>query len=139
MLSFKAITNKLDILGRDMKKNVHAIQVGCENYGGADLNKECPPHEEVKSVKEVKYGEFGQLFLNNNGNGARYHVVNTKRAKMEEWMKKLYESTKLNTRNQNASLKNLETQIEQLEKDYKAKAANEVASAKQSLLTTKFR
>ncbi|GKD48528.1 hypothetical protein Tco_1277504 [Tanacetum coccineum] len=69
-----AITNKLDILGRDMKKNVHAIQVGCENYGGADLNKECPPHEEVKSVKEVKYGEFGQLFLNNNGNGARYHV-----------------------------------------------------------------
>nr|GEV59599.1 hypothetical protein [Tanacetum cinerariifolium] len=65
-----AITNKLDSLGKDMKKlkeNVHAIQVGCENYGGAYLNKECSLHEE-----------------------------------------------------------NLETQIEQLEKDYKAKAANEV-------------
>ncbi|GKE53822.1 7-deoxyloganetin glucosyltransferase-like protein [Tanacetum coccineum] len=32
----------------------------------------------------------------------------------------------LNTGNQNASLKNLETQIEQLAKDYQAKAANEV-------------
>ncbi|GJX63705.1 hypothetical protein Tco_0296605 [Tanacetum coccineum] len=39
---------------------------------------------------------------------------------------RLQESTELNTRNQNASLKNLETQIEQLAKDYKAKAANEV-------------
>ncbi|GJY44558.1 hypothetical protein Tco_0432771 [Tanacetum coccineum] len=35
-----------DSLGRNMKKlkeNVHAIQVGCENYRGAHLNKECPP------------------------------------------------------------------------------------------------
>nr|GEV00036.1 hypothetical protein [Tanacetum cinerariifolium] len=41
-----AITNKLDSLDRDMKKlkeNVHAIQVGCKNYRGAYLNKECPP------------------------------------------------------------------------------------------------
>ncbi|GJU01701.1 retrovirus-related pol polyprotein from transposon TNT 1-94 [Tanacetum coccineum] len=45
---------------------------------------------------------------------------------MEEWMKKLQESTNLNIRNHNASLKNLETQIEQLEKDYQAKAANEI-------------
>ncbi|GJR83901.1 reverse transcriptase domain-containing protein [Tanacetum coccineum] len=45
---------------------------------------------------------------------------------MEEWMKKLQEITKLNTRNQNASLKNMETQIEKLAKDYQARAANEV-------------
>ncbi|GKE53821.1 zinc knuckle CX2CX4HX4C containing protein [Tanacetum coccineum] len=41
----KAITNELDSHGRDMKKlkeNVHTIQVGCENCGGAHLNKECP-------------------------------------------------------------------------------------------------
>ncbi|GJU49167.1 hypothetical protein Tco_1218722 [Tanacetum coccineum] len=72
-----AITNKLDSLGRDMKKlkeNVHAIQVGCENYRGAHLNKDCLIHEEVKSMKEVKYGEFGQPFSNNNGTGARYRV-----------------------------------------------------------------
>ncbi|GJW89419.1 hypothetical protein Tco_0164759 [Tanacetum coccineum] len=155
------ITNKLDSLGRDMKKlkeNVHAIQVRCENYGGDHLNNECPLHEEVKSVKEVKYREFGRPFPNNNRNGARYcigppgyynrldnlppfsekkpsveelmnkHIEEStrKRAEMEEWAKKLLESTELNTRNQNASLKNLETQIDQLAKDYKAKAANEV-------------
>ncbi|GKB07527.1 reverse transcriptase domain-containing protein [Tanacetum coccineum] len=49
-----------------------------------------------------------------------------RRAEMEEWMKKLSENTDLNTRNQNASLNNLETQIEQLAKDYQVKVANEV-------------
>ncbi|GJT12641.1 hypothetical protein Tco_0859683, partial [Tanacetum coccineum] len=36
-----AITNKLDNLGRDMKKlkeNIHGIQVGCETYLGASVN-----------------------------------------------------------------------------------------------------
>ncbi|GKA30510.1 hypothetical protein Tco_0716815 [Tanacetum coccineum] len=156
-----AITNKLDSLGRDMKKlkeNVHAIQVGCEICGRAHLNKECPLHEEVKSVEEVKYRELRRPFPNNNGNGARYRVgppgyythmdnqppfgekkpsleelmnkhikeSTRKRAKIEEWMKKLQDSMELNTRNQNASLKNLETQIEKLAKDYQARAANEV-------------
>nr|GEW90167.1 hypothetical protein [Tanacetum cinerariifolium] len=57
-----AIVSKLDSLGQDMKKlneNVHAIQVGCQLCGGAHLDKECPLNEEVKSVEEVKYGEFG--------------------------------------------------------------------------------
>nr|GEV06563.1 RNA-directed DNA polymerase, eukaryota, reverse transcriptase zinc-binding domain protein [Tanacetum cinerariifolium] len=92
-----AITNKLDNLGRDMKKlkeNVHAIQIGCETCEGAHLNKECPLHEEVKIVEEVKYEEFKRPFLSNKENGARY--------------------------------RNLETQIEQLGKYYKAKATNEV-------------
>ncbi|GJW91768.1 hypothetical protein Tco_0169321 [Tanacetum coccineum] len=53
-----AIASKLDNLGRDMKKlkeNVHVIQVGCQLYGGAHLDKECPLNEEVKSMEEVKY------------------------------------------------------------------------------------
>ncbi|GKC66780.1 putative reverse transcriptase domain-containing protein [Tanacetum coccineum] len=57
-----AIVSKLDNLGRDMKKlkeNVHAILVGCQNYEGAHLDKDCPLNEEVKRVEEVKYGEFG--------------------------------------------------------------------------------
>ncbi|GKG32629.1 hypothetical protein Tco_0430139 [Tanacetum coccineum] len=40
-----AIANKLDSLGRDVKKlreNMHAIQVECETCGGAYLDKECP-------------------------------------------------------------------------------------------------
>ncbi|GKB77729.1 hypothetical protein Tco_0944624 [Tanacetum coccineum] len=55
-----AITSKLDSLGRDMnklKENVHAIQVGCKNCGGAHLNKECPLHEEVKNVEEVNFSD----------------------------------------------------------------------------------
>ncbi|GJY14980.1 retrovirus-related pol polyprotein from transposon TNT 1-94 [Tanacetum coccineum] len=54
-----AIVNKLDSLGRDMKKlkeNVHAIQVGCQTCERAYLDKECPLNKEVKSVEEVKYG-----------------------------------------------------------------------------------
>ncbi|GKE21920.1 hypothetical protein Tco_1433432 [Tanacetum coccineum] len=58
-----AIVNKLDSLGRDMKKlkeNVHAIQVGCQTCREAHLDKECPLNDEVKSIEEVKYGEFGR-------------------------------------------------------------------------------
>ncbi|GKB84511.1 zinc knuckle CX2CX4HX4C containing protein [Tanacetum coccineum] len=50
-----AIVNKLENLGRDMKKlkeNVHAIQVGCQICRGAHLDKDCPLNEEVKSVEE---------------------------------------------------------------------------------------
>ncbi|GKC08143.1 hypothetical protein Tco_0999753 [Tanacetum coccineum] len=39
-----AIVSELDNLVRDMKKlkeNVHAIQVGCQNRGGAHLDKDC--------------------------------------------------------------------------------------------------
>ncbi|GJZ40195.1 hypothetical protein Tco_0586758, partial [Tanacetum coccineum] len=43
----------------------------------------------------------------------------------EEWMKKLQETTYLNIRNQNAALKNLETQVKQLMKDFQEKAAKE--------------
>ncbi|GJR68683.1 hypothetical protein Tco_0014748 [Tanacetum coccineum] len=57
----------------------------------------------------------------------RLEELTRRRKEMEVWIKKLQESTNLNTRNQNASLKNLETQIEQMSKDYQAKAANEVS------------
>ncbi|GJY56645.1 BYPASS-related protein [Tanacetum coccineum] len=69
------IVNKLDSLGRDIKKlkeNVNFIQVGYQICGGAHLDKECPLNEEVKSIEAVKYGEFGpsQPF----GNGAKFRV-----------------------------------------------------------------
>nr|GEX79254.1 hypothetical protein [Tanacetum cinerariifolium] len=56
-----AIVNKLENLGRDIKKlkeNVHAIRVGCQICGGVHLNKDCPLNEEVKSIEEAKYGKF---------------------------------------------------------------------------------
>nr|GFC01428.1 hypothetical protein [Tanacetum cinerariifolium] len=56
------IVSKIESLGRDMKnlkENVHVIQVGCQTCGGAYLDKECPLNLEVKSMEEVKYREFG--------------------------------------------------------------------------------
>ncbi|GJY25229.1 hypothetical protein Tco_0399955 [Tanacetum coccineum] len=56
-----AIVNKLENLGRDMKKlkeNIYAIQVGCQNCGGAHLDKHYPLKEEVKSIEEAKYGDL---------------------------------------------------------------------------------
>ncbi|GKB19441.1 phospholipase-like protein [Tanacetum coccineum] len=47
---------------------------------------------------------------------------------MEEWVKKLQENTEINTQNQAASLKNSETQIEQLTKEFHTKVANEINS-----------
>ncbi|GKC11970.1 reverse transcriptase domain-containing protein [Tanacetum coccineum] len=154
-----AIVNKLENLGQDMKKlkeNVYAIQVGCQNCGGAHLDKDCPLNEEVKRDEEAKHGEFGRSSTFNNG--AKYRVgllryytridnrppfrekrpsledlmnkhleeSTRRRAKMEEWEKKLQENAKINTRNQSASLKNLDTQIEQLTKEFHTKTANEI-------------
>ncbi|GJZ02859.1 reverse transcriptase domain-containing protein [Tanacetum coccineum] len=51
-----------------------------------------------------------------------------RRTEMEEWLKKLHKNAKINTQNQAASLKNLETQIEQLTKEFHTKATNEINS-----------
>nr|GEU66753.1 DNA-binding pseudobarrel domain-containing protein [Tanacetum cinerariifolium] len=59
---------------RKVMKHCTKIGRGCENYRGAHLNKECSLNKEVKSIKEVKYREYGRPFLNNNGIGARYCV-----------------------------------------------------------------
>ncbi|GJR59645.1 hypothetical protein Tco_1501807 [Tanacetum coccineum] len=49
--------------------------------------------------------------------------------KMEVWIKKLQKNVEINTRNQNASLKNLETQIEQLTEElYPRKEKSEQAN-----------
>ncbi|GJR86843.1 hypothetical protein Tco_0210854 [Tanacetum coccineum] len=45
---------------------------------------------------------------------------------MEEWVKKLQENAEINTQNQKASLKNMETQIEKLTKEFHAKTTSEV-------------
>ncbi|GJR13012.1 hypothetical protein Tco_0795664 [Tanacetum coccineum] len=49
--------------------------------------------------------------------------------KWKNGQKRYRESRKINTRNQGASLKNLETQIEQLTKEFHAKAATEVPTS----------
>ncbi|GJV52804.1 hypothetical protein Tco_1448545 [Tanacetum coccineum] len=72
-----ALVNKLDNLGRDMKKlkeSVHAIQVGCQICEGPHLDKDYPLNEEVKQVKEVRYGEFGRTTPFNGNNGEKFCV-----------------------------------------------------------------
>nr|GFA29957.1 hypothetical protein [Tanacetum cinerariifolium] len=55
-----------------LKENVHAIQAGCQNYGRAHLDKDCPLNVEVKSIEEAKYGEFRRSLPFSNG--AKYRV-----------------------------------------------------------------
>ncbi|GJR35245.1 hypothetical protein Tco_1210929 [Tanacetum coccineum] len=114
-----AIVNKLENLGRDMKKlkeSVHAIQVGCQTCGGVHLDKDCPLNEEVKNVEEVKYGEFSRPFPNNYKNDDRFNrggydqpslgerrpnlteIINKymveaskKHVEQDEWLRKFYQ------------------------------------------------
>ncbi|GJW61714.1 hypothetical protein Tco_0111049 [Tanacetum coccineum] len=72
-----AFVNKLDNLGRDMKKlkeSFHEIQVGCKICEGPYLDKDCPLSEEVKQVEEVRYGEFGRTTPFNGNNGGKFRV-----------------------------------------------------------------
>ncbi|GKC81214.1 zinc knuckle CX2CX4HX4C containing protein, partial [Tanacetum coccineum] len=123
-----AIVSKLDNLGCDMKKlkeNVHAIQVGCQICEGPHLDKEYPLNKEVKQVEEVKYGEFVRPAPLNGSNGSKFREESARRsAQMDQWIKKLQKNAEINTRNQSASLKNLETQIEQLTKELQSRTTN---------------
>ncbi|GKE66007.1 putative reverse transcriptase domain-containing protein, partial [Tanacetum coccineum] len=68
------LLSKLENLGghEELKENVHAIQVGGQTVGGTHLDKDCPLKEEVKSIEEAKYGEFGRP--SPFSNGAKYHL-----------------------------------------------------------------
>ncbi|GJY26323.1 zinc knuckle CX2CX4HX4C containing protein [Tanacetum coccineum] len=147
-----ALVNKLDNLGRDIKKlkeSVHAIQ-------------------EVKQVEEVRYGEFRRTTPFNGNNGGKFRVgppgyytktdnrppygerrqsleellakhqeESTRRStEMEVWIKKLQENAEINTRNQSALLKNLEIQIEQLTKEIHSNKTPNSSSGQIKIVTT---
>ncbi|GKA78785.1 reverse transcriptase domain-containing protein [Tanacetum coccineum] len=116
---------------KKLKENVHIIQVGCQLCGGAHLDKECPLNEEVKSVEEVKYGDFRRSSPFNNGPkyrvgppGYNVHVDNRlpfreKRPSLEELISKhLEESTR-----RRAEME------EWLTKEFHTKAASEVPNS----------
>ncbi|GJT81428.1 reverse transcriptase domain-containing protein [Tanacetum coccineum] len=116
-----ALVNKLDNLGRDIKKlkeSVHAIQIGCQICEGPLLDKDCPLNEEVKQVEEIdNHPPYGEKRQSLEGLLAKHQEESARRStEMEVWIKKLQENAEINTKNQSASLKNLETQIEQLTK-----------------------
>ncbi|GJZ96028.1 hypothetical protein Tco_0668362 [Tanacetum coccineum] len=106
---------KLDSLGRDMKRlkeNVHAIQVGCQTGMGAHLDKECPLNEEVKSMEEVKYGEFGKRRPSLTEIINKYMEEVTKRhVEQDEWLRKFYQNTETNRENHDKIIQGLETKM----------------------------
>ncbi|GJY59465.1 hypothetical protein Tco_0459357 [Tanacetum coccineum] len=135
-----AIVNKLENLGRDMKKlkeNVHAIQVGCQSCEGAHLDKDCPLNEEVKVMKEVKYGEFCRPFLNNRYDsrfkgGYNQPSLGEKRPSLTEiinkymeeaskrqpeqdkWLKKIHQSTEASRETHDKIIQGLEGKVKTL-------------------------
>nr|GEU45780.1 hypothetical protein [Tanacetum cinerariifolium] len=76
----------------------------------AYLDKECPLNEEVKSVEEVKYEEFGRPFPNNSRNdeAAKRH------AEQDKWLKKLYQNTETNREAHDKIIQGLETKVRTL-------------------------
>ncbi|GJU03873.1 reverse transcriptase domain-containing protein [Tanacetum coccineum] len=117
-----ALVNRLDNLGRDMKKlkeSIHAIQVGCQICEGPHLDKDCPLNEEVKQVEKIdNRPPYGEKRQNLEEILAKHKEESAQRSiEIEVWIKKLQENAEINTRNQSTSLKNLETQIEQLTKE----------------------
>ncbi|GJY68331.1 reverse transcriptase domain-containing protein [Tanacetum coccineum] len=110
---------------------------------------DCPINEEVKQV-DGEFGRTSPFNGNNRGKFrvgppgyytkidnhppygkkrqsleellVKHHEKSARRStKMEVWIKKLQKNAGINTRNQSASLKNLETQIEQLTKELRSR------------------
>nr|GEX80541.1 hypothetical protein [Tanacetum cinerariifolium] len=148
-----AIVNKLENLGRDMKKlkvNVHAIQVGCQIYEGAHIDKDFPFYEGIKSMEEVKYRVFGRPFPLNNRNNRRFNkggydhpssgerrpnltkIINKyieeaskRHTEQDEWLKKFYQSTEANREAHDKIIQGLETKVKTLANEVEGRSNNE--------------
>ncbi|GKA56769.1 reverse transcriptase domain-containing protein [Tanacetum coccineum] len=148
-----ALTDKMENLGRDMKKlkeSIHAIQVGFQLCEGPHLDKDCLLKEGVKQIEEAKFGDYGRSSPFNNGrfctvpvgykNDARpsygekrpsleeilkKHQEESARrsAKMEGWTKKFQEGAEANFQSQNTSLERLEAQIKHLTDELHSRAS----------------
>ncbi|GJU31150.1 reverse transcriptase domain-containing protein [Tanacetum coccineum] len=137
-----ALVNKLDNLRRDMKKLKVGCQIyeGPHLDKDCPLNEEV---KQVEEVRYGEFGRT-MLFNGSNGGKFRvgppgyYTKIDNRppyaerrqsleellakhqeesarrRTEMEAWIKKLKENVEINTRNQDASFKNLKTMIEQL-------------------------
>ncbi|GKC80985.1 hypothetical protein Tco_1136702 [Tanacetum coccineum] len=116
-----------------------AALVGCQIFEGPHLDKDCPLNEEVKQVKEVRYGEFGRTIPFNGNNGGKFRVgppeTILRLIIVYHMIKTLQENTEINTRNQSSSLKNLETQIEQLTKEIHLNKTPNLSSGQIKIIT----
>ncbi|GKA17894.1 integrase, catalytic region, zinc finger, CCHC-type containing protein [Tanacetum coccineum] len=123
-------------------KNINSSRF--QTCGGTHLDKECPLNEELKSMEEVKYGEFGRPFPNNSQNDRRFNrevsgygshnqpssrerrpsptrIINsymeeeTKRhAEQDEWLRIFYQNSETNRENHDKIIQGLETKVKTL-------------------------
>nr|GEZ44874.1 hypothetical protein [Tanacetum cinerariifolium] len=109
-----AIQAQLNNLGREIKKvndKVYAAQVGCEQCKGPHYTKDCPLKEEGKTLEEAYYTQSMEDTLSKFiGESAKRHEENS------NLIKEIQASTDAAIRNQGASIKTLEIQIEQMSK-----------------------
>ncbi|GJT57993.1 hypothetical protein Tco_0993047 [Tanacetum coccineum] len=147
-----AIVNKLENVGQDMKKrkeNVHTIQVGCQICEGAHLVKDCPFYEEIKSMEEIKYEEFGRPFSINNRNDKRFNKggydhpssgerrpslteiihkyieeASKRHTEQDEWLKKFYISKKASREAHYKIIQGLETNVKTLANEVEGRTNN---------------
>nr|GEX30909.1 hypothetical protein [Tanacetum cinerariifolium] len=130
---------------KKLKKNVYAIQIGCQTYEGAHLDKDYPLNEEVKGMEEVKNEEFSRPFLNNRYDGRfnkggydqpssgekrpnlaeiinKYMEEASKRhAEQEKWLKKFYQSTEANRETHDKIIQGMTEAVAALETTLKKK------------------
>ncbi|GJV69554.1 reverse transcriptase domain-containing protein [Tanacetum coccineum] len=77
--------------------------------------------EETPSDSSITIKAWSCPILRNHQTMVEIEVDIVRRNENEEWIKKLQETTDMNIRNRNAALKNLETQVDQLSKDFQKK------------------
>ncbi|GJS97292.1 protein kinase-like domain, concanavalin A-like lectin/glucanase domain protein [Tanacetum coccineum] len=119
------------------------------NIDRAHIDKDCPLNEEVKSVEEVKYGEFGRSFPNNNRNDGRFNrggydqpssgerrpslteIINKymeeaskRHAEQDEWLKKFYQSTETSREAHDKIIQGLETKVKTLANEVEGRVNN---------------
>ncbi|GJZ87082.1 hypothetical protein Tco_0658692 [Tanacetum coccineum] len=124
------LVNKLDNLGRDMKKlkeNVHAIRVGCQICEGPHFDRDCPLNEEVKQVKEVRFGEFGRTTPFNGNNRGRQILAETikkyieqasmRQAKQDEWLNFFFYNLEKSQNHDDEIIQGLKSRVTTLAKE----------------------
>nr|GEV25747.1 hypothetical protein [Tanacetum cinerariifolium] len=125
-----AIQAQINNLGQEIKKvneKVYAAQVGCELCKGPHYTKDCPQKEEGKNLEEAYYTHFGAPYQPGGQCPTRKDIMEESLSKFmaesakrhkekSNVIKEIRASTNAAIRNQGASIKSLEPQIEQMSK-----------------------
>ncbi|GJX02803.1 hypothetical protein Tco_0188719 [Tanacetum coccineum] len=138
-------------LASSLKKSATSSKKETRHYthlrNGAHLYKDCPLNEEIKSVEEVKYGEFGQP--SQNINDSRFNrggydqpssrerrpslteIINKymeeaskRHTEQDEWLKKFYQSTKASKEAYDNIIQALETKVKTLANEVEGQTNN---------------